>query len=271
MVSHIRKYWCLLKWSSHKPYVVQWVAVVQDFLQANLYSHWNHVQSHSDHERVQKQFYKNPQNRQTFYFCAKRYQEIIKLCYFPIKFWNFVVILFALLWQKFIMLYLCGFCWLLWHPIQWIKLFNNSVKMQLGCLRFSDQIKMGDKHMAFLIKEYFKGDLSCNFWTSAFKNLRQSFLNFNFTSLGTWGDFKFSLGAVPSFISFGCRHESAFVKSSLISLFDEFAFYIMSGKTNIFIILLMTFSFVSVHYLTKMRSEACQIEKKLRTPGIRMQ
>ena len=53
--------------------------------------------------------------------------------------------------------------------------------------------------MAFLIKEYFKGDLSCNFWTSAFKNLRQSFLNFNFTSLGAWGDFKFSLGAVPSF------------------------------------------------------------------------
>ena len=95
--------------------------------------------------------------------------------------------------------------------------------------------------MAFLIKKYFK-DLFCNFWTSAFKNLRQSFLNFNFTSLETWSDFKFSLVAVPSFISSGGRHVSSFVKSSLISLYDVFAFSITSGKTNIFIILLMKFS-----------------------------
>ena len=96
--------------------------------------------------------------------------------------------------------------------------------------------------MAFLIKEYFKGDLSCNFWACAFKNLTQSFLNFNFISLETWSDFKFSLVAVPSFISSGGRHVSFFVKSSLISLYCVLAFSIMSDKTSTFIILLMTFS-----------------------------
>ena len=47
--------------------------------------------------------------------------------------------------------------------------------------------------------------------------------------------------ALPSFISSSGRYVSAFVKSSLISLYGVFAFSITTGRTNIFIIL-MTFS-----------------------------
>ena len=160
-----------------------------------------------------------PKITKHFIFVQKGTKGFIKLSYFPIKFWKFVIFLHSSDKKSSH----CTFAASAEFPdiqFNWKSFSTRALKC---CLAASGSvtIKIGDKHMAFLIKEYFKGDLSCKFWANAFKNLRQSFLNFNFTSLETWSDFKFSLVAVPSFIGSGGRHVSAFVKSSLISLYGR--------------------------------------------------